>query len=197
MPSREAYDGGHTAFTDHQILAKPRPAGSVEKPVARLAPWRQPNPALVERNLGLAHISVGERDQSAEHLNEGFRRLSTLPARFSADPAVLTSLGAVLQRKGVPREAARYFRRASELEPLDARHRLNLAVALRDAGEPASAILSIEAAISMDPSLLDAYLLLAEIHRGNGDNAMARTALKRYLEFMPQSIRIRKRLRNQ
>src|SRR5215216_3362093 len=70
-----------------------------------------------------------------QYLNEGFRRLSAVQSGFANDPAVLTSLGAVLQRKGVPGEAAQLFFRASELEPRDARHRLNLAIALAEAGQ--------------------------------------------------------------
>jgi tetratricopeptide (TPR) repeat protein len=146
------------------------------------------------RNLGLAHISVGERDQSADHLNEGFRLLAEVQLSFSADPAVLTSLGVVLLKKNVPDVAAKFFRRAAVLEPADARHHLNLASALRAAAQPGLAIESLEKAIALDPSLEDAYIQLAEIHRESGSREQSRYALERYLEFMPQSLTVRRLL---
>jgi tetratricopeptide (TPR) repeat protein len=195
MPSRQAYDGGHTAFTDHQILAKPRRVPATPAPARKLTPWRAPAPSLARRNLGLAYISVGERDQSAELLNEGFRHLSAVERDFASDAVVLTSLGAVLQRKGVPRAAARYFQRAAELEPRDTRHRLNLAVAFSSAGETGDAVRALEGVISEDPSLVDAYLLLAEIYRDTGNEERRLATLRRYLRFAPQSINVRKLLR--
>ena len=102
MPRRQAYDGGHTAFTDHQIQRNPGKELSSGALPEKLRPWRAPKAALAKRNLGLAHISAGEHHQSGTHLNEGFRLLAAVEPEFIGDPAVLTSLGAVLQRKGVP-----------------------------------------------------------------------------------------------
>jgi hypothetical protein len=196
MPRRPVYDGGHTAFTDHQIPRRPPAEGPAQTAPANLRPWREPPAALAARNLGLAYISVGERDQDAAKMNEGYRLLAGIESQFADDPAVLTSLGAVLQRKNLPREAARRFARAGELEPRDARHRLNLAVALAEAGESAQAIRALEAAISLDPSLLDAYLLLAETYGNSGRQEMRRQTLERYLRFMPQSMIVRRLLRD-
>lgn len=178
MPRRQAFDGGHTPYTDHQILAKPRP-GKPGPLLGKLRPWREPRASLSARNLGLAYISVGERHQSGDLLNEGFRRLSAVEAAFANDPAVLTSLGAVLQRKSVPQEAMRLFSRASELEPRDARHRLNLAIALAEAGERDRAIGILETVTTQDPSLRDAYVLLAEIYDSSGHPEKRRQTLKR------------------
>lgn len=195
MPRRRAYDGGHTAFTDHQILARPRTGGVSKSVPGKLRAWREPSASLSERNLGLAYVSVGERHQSPEHLNEGLRRLSNVQSDFARDPAVLTSLGAVLQRKRVPGEAARFFSRAGELEPRDARHRLNLAIALAEAGQIERAITNLETAISLDASMRDAYVLLAEIYEKSGQTGLRRQTLERYLTLMPQSIVVRKLLR--
>ena len=190
MPRRKTYDGSHTAFTDHQIQRTP--AKSTEPLRSEsLRPWREPPAALATRNLGLAHISVGERDQSAEHLNEGFRLLAEVQSSFNDDPAVLTSLGVVLLRKSVPDVAVKFFRRAALLEPSDARHYLNLASALRAAAQPSLAIESLEKAIAMDPSLEDAYVQLAEIHKESASPEQSRRALERYLEFMPRSLIVR------
>lgn len=189
MPQRSTYDGGHTAFTDHRIRSKPGRAAAAASAPGKLRAWRAPSAALDRRNLGLAYISAGERYQSASHLDEGFRQLSAIEPAFPDDPAVLTSLGAVLQRKGVPGEAARRFLRAARLEPRDARHHLNLAVALAAAGDAVRAITAAETAISLDSSLRDAYLLLAELH---DDTAKRDAAVRRFLRFMPQNIQLRR-----
>ncbi len=193
MPRRNTYDGSHTAFTDHQIQRRPNDPGEPLQSKS-LRPWRQPPSSLARRNLGLAHISVGERDQSAEYLNEGFRILAEVQPSFNDDPAVLTSLAAVLLKKNVPEEAAKLFQRAATLEPTDARHHLNLASALRAAGKNALAIESLEKAIALDPSLEDAHLLLAQIRKETGSPEQSRQALERYLEFMPQSLPFRRLL---
>jgi hypothetical protein len=194
MPRRKAYDGGHTAFTDHQILANPRRSDSRRNSTGKLRPWREPPAQLAVRNLGLAYISAGERLQSAQYLNEGFRILSGIQAKFVDDPVVLTSLGAVLQRKKAPAASAPFFSRAIELEPLNASHRLNLAIALTETGDRSSAIGELEAVIRQDPSMRDAYLLLAEIYQTSGQLEKRKQVLERYLQFMPQSIAVRKLL---
>ena len=193
MPRRKAYDGGHTAFTDHQILAKPGQLNARTTGIGRLEAWREPPADLAARNLGLAWISAGERLQSAEYLNDGFRILSGVEEKFSADPVVLTSLGAVLQRKKAPIGAAKYFSRAARLEPQNASHRLNLAIALIEAGDRTRAISELESVIQQDPSLRDAYVLLAELYGGQPQKR--RDILERYLRFIPQSISVRKMLR--
>jgi Tetratricopeptide repeat len=195
MPRRSTYDGGHTAFTDHQILAEPQVGQRAQSLPLKLRPWREPANAISKRNLGLAHISVGERHQSPEHLNEGFRQLSSVQQEFVNDTAVLTSLGAVLQRKGAHGAAARLFSRASELEPRDARHRLNLAIALVGAGQTEQAIGELNAAIALDPSIRDSYVMLAEIYGGMNQPEKQRETLRRYLVLMPQSLVVRKMLR--
>lgn len=194
MPRRKVYDGGHTAFTDHQIASRPAKDGSRPSEAAELRPWREPRAELAARNLGLAYISAGERLQSAEYWNEGFRILSGIESKFSTDPVVLTSIGAVLQRKKVPAAAVSYFSRAQQLEPLNAGHRLNLAVALTEAGEKTRALAELEKAIEQDPSLKDAYLLLAEIYQESGQAGRRKLILERYLKFMPQSLDVRRLL---
>lgn len=192
MPRRRASDGGHTAFTDHRIRARTSGTGDVGTPPVGLRAWREPASGLSERNLGLALISAGERHGSADLLNEGFRHLANVQARFPDDPALLTSLGVVLQRKGARAEAARLFERCAQLEPRDARHRLNLGAVLAELNEPARAIAALEVAISLDPALRDAYVMLAEIYDATGDRRKRRETLERYLRVVSQSLVVRK-----
>jgi Tfp pilus assembly protein PilF len=77
------------------------------------------------------------------------------------------------------------------LEPGDARHQLNLAIALAEAGSAEQAISAGEKAISLDRSLRDAYLLVAELYTTSGNRQKSDEILRRFLEFMPQSISVR------
>ncbi len=194
MPRREAADV-HVSLTDHRILRRPRPPESTAPASQKLAAWREPNERVAQRNLGLAYISTGERDQSAFQLNEGFRLLLDMEPRFANDAAVLTGLGLVLLRKGVPVEAARRFERARATEPDRARHHVNLGIAYQRTGEQRKAIAHLERAIELDHSLEDAYLLLAEIYAKVPDPVLRRRTLERYLRFRPQSVTAREALR--
>ncbi|MEX2263994.1 MAG: multiheme c-type cytochrome [Bryobacteraceae bacterium] len=190
MPRRSVSDGGHTAFTDHEILRRPRKQVE-ESRSQRLAAWRPPPEKFAKRNLGLAYMGVGERDQSAAMLNEGFRLLLEVQPQFPNDTDVLTTLGLVLMRKNQPAMAARYVERARSLEPDHAGHYVNLAAALDAKGEAAQAIAALDRAIELDSSLEHPYLMLAEIYQREGETAKRRETLDRYLRFMPQHMRAR------
>jgi hypothetical protein len=159
MPQRPALDGGHTAFTDHRITRVLAPAAaSASLRPRKLVAWREPAAEVAVRNLGLANVLVGERDESAPHMDAGFRGLTDVYESRSDDPAVLTSLGLVILRKGGTSEAARLYERAVALDPAYAPYRINAATAWAQAGEWEKAIGHLETAIRMDPSLERAYL---------------------------------------
>lgn len=182
MPRHASSDVAHTSFTDHRILRRPRSANEAAPP--QLVAWHSPPPTLVRRNQGLAYISVGERDQAAPLLNEGFRLLAGLEKESARDPDVLAALGLVLLRKGRSAEALRMFEQAARAEP-SARNLLNLAVAQ----DSAAAIRNLERAIDLDPSLERAYTLLAE-----KQPQRRQELLERYLRFNPQSLNARRAL---
>ena len=67
-------------------------------------------------------------------------------------------------------------------------HHFSQGVAQSRTGETEPAIRNLERAIELDPSLEDAYFLLAQIYANKDQPAMRRRTLERYLRFMPQSI---------
>ncbi len=197
MPRRDAYDGGHTAFTDHQILARPRARrDSPSAPPVQLRAWREPPSPLAGRNLGLAYFSAGERLHAPDLVNQGLRSLLAVEPQSATDTAVLSALGVILHQKGVLREAARRFARAAELEPREAAHRLNLGLTLIESGRTAEAIDALETATRLDPSLRDPYLALAKIYEKAAHPEARRASLERYLSLFPQSITVRNLLRH-
>jgi tetratricopeptide (TPR) repeat protein len=190
MPSRPARDGGHTSFTDHRIVRRPNTSDEAP-PNKKLVAWREPAGPLAKRNLGLANITIAERDQSAFHMDEGSRLLAEAKASFPEDPAVLTSLGLVALRKRMHREAAGLFEGALRAQPDYAPYLVNAATAWNLAGDAVRAIQYLERAITLDPSLETAYRRLAEIYMRTGARAKVRETFERYLRFMPNNVTAR------
>jgi hypothetical protein len=177
MPTIRAYDGGHTAFTDHQIRVsgKAKPGSDT----GHLRAWREPDETLRNRNLGLAYISVAARDGSASRMLAGLKLLGSEPA----DGAVETARGLVLLRTGKAAEAVQAFRRAVDEQPADSTRRLNLAAGLLGAGLRNEAKRNAEEAIMLEPLLEDAYALLAEI-----EPERAKYWKERYKRLAPQRV---------
>jgi tetratricopeptide (TPR) repeat protein len=187
MPKRSVSDGAHTVFTDHRIARKPAevPAGQA----TGLRAWRQPGPLdLRQRSLGLALITVGERDQRPEWIQEGYKHLRAVFPRYERDADVLTAIGMVLFLKDQHQDAAKLLQAAIALRPGDAALHEKLAAVLRAAGDRAAAARALERAIAIDPLRETAYHMLHEMQP-------EAKALDRYLRVNPQSVLAREALR--
>lgn len=192
MPGRKAKDGAHTVFTDHRIA---RSQGAQNgAPTGKLVAWHEPRGALALRNLGLANIDIGEREGSAERLDEGARQVVEAMKSLPPDPVMLTKVGLVLLRKGEASDAAEVLEYALQLDPSRAGSHVNLGNAYKESGLAEKAIAELERAIELDPSLESAYRSLAEIHMRAGNTDGVRKTFDRYLKFMPNSMSARKAL---
>ncbi|MGH9657058.1 MAG: tetratricopeptide repeat protein, partial [Bryobacteraceae bacterium] len=162
MPKRPAADGGHTAFTDHRIQRRPKQRlSSARTQPGTLRAWRPaPNEA---RNEGLASIEAGDRLQSAELMQRGFRLLAERQREFERDPDVLAALGYVLLRKNRSREASTLLDHAVRLAPRNVRFRLNLGLALAESGDVSGARAMLEEVRRLDPWLDAARLALQQL----------------------------------
>lgn len=180
MPRRQAPDSGHAAFTDHWIRRLPATGDAQSRP-SQLAAWRPPPADFEQRNLGLAYVSVGEKEQATELLGEGGRILSGSKAE---DPEALAALGLVRLLQDRPRDAVLFFERAVAARPAWATYYLKLAIAWNAAGNRERAIRVLKRGIEVDPSIEALYHKLAEFE-GSG---AGRKTLERYLEFAPKSL---------
>ena len=197
MPQRPTKDGAHTAFTDHHIARFPADAGATpESPqgVESLAAWHEPAGALALRNLGLANITVGEREHSVTLMETGARQLVSAMKSFPDDVVILTKLGSALLRRGDNADAVEVYEYALKLEPDRASYHVNLAIAYDQAASSDKAIQQLEQALELDPSLEIAYQRLGEIYIKKNDAAGLRQTLERYLKFMPGNIMTRSTL---
>lgn len=131
MPKRPAKDGAHTAFTDHRITRFAQTVRQVPQPAAeiKLRAWRETSGPLSDRNLGLANVAIGEREQSTELLDEGAQQLIKAMKELPPDPVLLTKLGVTLMRKGFASDAVEVLEYALKLEPNNAGPHANLGLA--------------------------------------------------------------------
>jgi predicted CXXCH cytochrome family protein len=192
MPRLRPGNVAHAAITDHSIPRVPR-GREPEAPGASPEPkaWREPDPALVGRDLGLAYFDLAEQEHAASDLRLAYGILSRLPRDERQDPVVEADLGSVLLADGQTDWAARLFARAAQQEPSNARYVYCLGTALERAGKTQEAIRQLERSIALDPSQPDAYLELAQFYKQAGQDAERRRVLQEYLRFMPQNIQLR------
>ena len=134
-----------------------------------LVAWREPEPALRERNLALALVGVGLANQSSSQVIRGYRLLNRMEKSFSNDPILLTSLGTVLMKAKEPAEAWKRFEKVVSLKPNSAPYRLNAATALVALERPGEAIQQLQSALVLDPLLQPAVQLLAKLYRERGE----------------------------
>jgi len=195
MPRLRPTNVAHSAITDHSIprtSRAPQPAGGladVDPPEPKA--WREPAPALVGRDLGLAYFDLATSTHAAPDLREAYRILSQLPPLERQDPAVEADLGSVLLAQGETDFAVRMYTRAAAQQPSNARYAYCLGTALERAGKMEDAVKELRRSIELDPSQPDAYLELAQLYRKAGREAESRSALREYLSFMPQNIQLR------
>jgi cytochrome c-type biogenesis protein CcmH/NrfG len=192
MPRLRPTNVAHSAITDHsipRIARAPQPEGGGAHPEPKA--WREPEPALVRRDLGLAYFDLASSTHAAPDLQQAYRILSQLPPQARQDAPVEADLGSLLLAQGQTQLAIRMFARASAQDPSNGRYEYCLGAALERAGKMEEAVKELRRSIELDPSQPDAYLELAQLYKKAGREAESRNALREYLRFMPQNIQLR------
>jgi tetratricopeptide (TPR) repeat protein len=82
------------------------------------------------------------------------------------------------------------YRRSVALKPTAPGY-VGLARALYDSNRSAEALAELDRSIRLDPKYAQSYLLLGEIHQGEGRAAPARTAYQRFLQLQPNGDQAR------
>ena len=188
MPSRQAYDSGHSAFTDHRIARNPeQPAGAAD--LWKLKAWREPPGALAQRNLGLAYAKLAERGRSKFQANESFRILVKAMREFPEDDvAIPHALGRIFLAREKTELAVELFEHVVKVEPNNPLWMQSFADGLHAQGRVEDAVAALNRAIDLDPLLESSYRVLATIHAKTGDGDLASRTWERYLDHVPDSI---------
>ncbi len=189
MPRLAADDIPHTASTDHRILRRPAPLPHAENAGAKIAAWQEPPPQFRDRDFALGALVVGGTRGLSALRDTGVKLLESLPPpEKENDPAVLSALVSVSLQRGEPEKAQEFARRATEKQPDSGFASLNLANALQNGGDEASAERQLLHTIDLDPSLQPAWINLAFLYEKRGRPADRIALLERYLKWNPQNI---------
>lgn len=188
MVKQNAKDGGHTAFTDHRISRRPRRQQPSSVPEAGdLVAWREPSPALRQRNLALAYYQAGIEIQSASKMLTGYQMLTAVVEKFPNDPAVLNALGHALLNAQQPLQAAHLFERVLTLGPDSAVTEADAGRAWMEAGEIGKAVTHLERAVQLDPLLLPAAEALMQAYRQQNETDKISALAERVREALGRS----------
>ena len=95
-------------------------------------------------NMALASIDLGELEMAEAHYRESLA--------IKPQPAIYNDLGFVLERLGMPEQAAEAFRKALELDPESASAQYNLGASLVRSGEFAEAEGHLRTALKKNPN---------------------------------------------
>jgi len=195
MPRLRPNNVAHTAITDHRI-STPKTRNSNPEMVknAELSAWRQPEPDLVQRDLGLALFQASLSSKTHDGLTRGYDILAHLGPEQRSDPDVLAALAAVLLAEGHTDLSVNLYSKAVSQRPGNARLVYCLGAAFAAKGDPTSAIQQLQKSIQLDPSDPDPYIKLAAVYDKAGRKQEARGTLREYLKFMPQNLAFRRRL---
>jgi Flp pilus assembly protein TadD len=119
-------------------------------------------------NLALAAIDIGELEVAEAHYRDSLA--------LKPQPAIYNDLGVVLERQGLPDEAAEAYRKAVQLDPKSASAHLNLGSSLARSGKLAEAENQLRRAIKADPQNAAAHQMLARVLESLGKADEARSA---------------------
>ena len=121
-------------------------------------------------NLALASIDLGELEVAEAHYRESLA--------IKPQPAIYNDLGFVLEREGLPDEAAEAYRKAIKLEPGLASAHYNLGSSLARSGKLAEAESHLRSALEADPTNAAAHRKLAEVLESLGRTDEARREIE-------------------
>jgi len=201
MSALQSTDVAHTQVTDHRIPRRPELSGSLlpdlkQGSTPTLVPFpRTAEPERDVRDLALAWQSLAERGiDAAGPKAESLLRsaLKTSPD----DPALLSALGYVEQRRGRTERAQELYRRALTFDPDSVDVLNNLGVIEAKAGHSSEAVKVWAEAFQHAPGRSSLGMNIAEAFCEAGQFDAARTTVLRVLEFNPDDGTGRELLKN-
>jgi Tetratricopeptide repeat/Cytochrome c554 and c-prime len=185
MPRNPVSDVDHVVFTDHSIQRRPVPA-SYEPPAnADLVVFRG-GPASV-RDLGLAYVMVGLREQNTSYLDRAFRLLQQAVAQGARDSQTLLYLAQLYRDRRDDAHARPLYEQAWRMDKEQYAAAAALGAYQMQGGNLEEAIRLWKQTLAISPALPLTRLNLAAAQRSTGHGEDARATLEKALEFDPAS----------
>lgn len=152
----------------------------------------EPQADVAHHHIGLAFRGLGDVDSARRHLGASGTRDVSIPdpltdglADLVRGAAIQAKHGVEAARTGRHQLAIRYFSRAVEIAPDQPGHRYNLAVSLREDGQPARAVAELRWLVERFPAHRDGHFNLAGLLAQSGDTAGAAHHYRRAVEIDP------------
>ena len=117
---------------------------------------------------------LGEAFFAAQQIDSALVYLRMAVKNDDPDPRFVFNLANALEVGGLPYEAEERFKQFLALSPDDAMGHLNYGIHLGKQGRTGEGIAEVEKAVSLDSSLLNARIVLAQMKESAGDYAGAR-----------------------
>jgi Flp pilus assembly protein TadD len=149
--------------------------------------------AVTENNHHM-HYNYGNLLEREKNFTEAAKHFK---AAFKADPShykAMSSLAAILSRKGDPYTALDLYRRALQLNPDYATALGNRAIVYMQQGKLEAALADLRRANQLEPQQVNHMINMGLLHYMRGDNGQAREWLLRALQLDPQNKIARKNL---
>lgn len=199
MPASASADVAHTQVTDHRIPRRLQVGSQLLQDASETvsSPRLMPFPAgetTDPRDMALAWTSLVESGMTDVE-PEARRQLSKALKESPDDPAVLSALGYMEQKRGAVDEARQLFERALALDPdlIDAE--TNLGVIKGRTGDLEGALKLWLAAFQNAPDRSGIGLNIARAYCAEGKVSEARTYVLRVLQFNPDLVSAKDMLR--
>jgi tetratricopeptide (TPR) repeat protein len=191
MPAAASSDVAHTEVTDHRILRRPQKEARLleDATSAPSLPRLVPFPATDRgesdlRDLALAWQSLVESGMTVAE-GQAKSLLSKALKQSPEDPALLSALGYIEQKRGASGNARALYEKALAVDPDLVDAATDLAVIEAGAGNTETAIALWQKAFDHAPARSSIGLNLARVYCNEGKVAQARTSTLRVLEFNP------------
>ena len=185
MPRNPVSDVDHVVFTDHSIQRRPAPA-SYEPPAnADLVVFRG-GPASA-RDLGLAYVMVGLREQNTLYLDRAFGLLREAVATGVRDSQTLLYLAQLYRDRRDDAHARPLYEEVWRMDRDQYAAAAALGAYQMQAGNVEEAIRLWKETLAISPALPLTRLNLAAAQRSRGHTEDARITLQKALEFDPAS----------
>jgi len=189
MPANASTDVAHTAVTDHRIQRRPDngPALVNAQATASALPRLVPFPASTDpdaRDMALAWATMAESSNEAV-LKQAEQPLRAAVRESPRDPALLSSLAYVEQRRGAIGEARELYQRALAQDPNLIDAATNLGVIEANSGHLREAVMLWEGAFQRAPGRSSIGMNITRAFCAAGQVEQARDFTMRVLQFNP------------
>jgi cytochrome c554/c'-like protein/tetratricopeptide repeat protein len=186
MPASRSTDVAHTQVTDHRIPRRPQMSlqdAATQRSGPRLVPF--PASQKVEpRDLALAWVSLVESGMTVGETQERQFLLAAVK-QAPDDPALLSALGYLNQRRGATDEARELYQKALGLAPESIDAATNLGVIEARAGHVQEAVKLWQDAFKRAPDRSSIGMNIARVYCQAGKRDQAKVYVERVLEFSP------------